>query len=112
MRYAEVLQIGRNIRIALHKIPSHLDSKSMGRYNIPKNTEADEAAKQARDTPQEFSSVNCTRQQTLRMCADLLTKISNLLISAHGPSSDRLSSSAVANLDSEISDPETHPTLA
>ena len=94
------------------KIPAHLDEKSMQRYKIPESTAADTAAKQARDTPQPFTSINHTRQQTLYLCVELLMQISNLLTPPHGSSSDRHSLSATANRASALPDPEIHQPLA
>ena len=102
----------RHLRFVLHKIPAHLGEKSLHRYSIAENAAVDTAAKQARDSPQPFVSVNCTRQQTFHLCAQLLMKISKLLTPPLGPSSDRLSLSATANRDPDSSGLETHQPLA
>ena len=102
----------RHLRFVLHKIPAHLDEKSLYRYSIAESTAVDTAAKQARDSPQPFLSVNYTRQRIFHLCAELLMKISKLLTPPRGPSSDRLSLPATANRDPDSSGLETHQPLA
>ena len=112
---ATTLHVMKNLRFTLHKIPAHLDEKSMNTCVIPESTAADAAAKAARDKAENFTSINNTREQTFYLCADLLMKISNLLTTKHRGSSsdreDRHSLSAIANRP-DLSDFENHQPLA
>ena len=99
-----ILEYEYNASFVIHKIPSHLETKTMHYCSIPGSIAVDRLANKARAEPVPFSSLESIRKRILDESARLLTRVSSLLRKADrddGPSEDRLSVQAIAEQSSQ-----------